>query len=211
MRPKEILIDPIPIDADGIAAVQTATAAGAITLAGALTTDGVFKADYPRKIGVISSGDDSGVTITVTGTDHDNKAITEDITGTTGGAATTDTTLYFDTVTEISLDGAAAANISAGTVDEFCTNTIPLETSNGDPATISLENITGTFDVSVEQTMSRIQYSDIEYHAVGATLTNATTSVVDDIDNHASGVRLVGNSYTSGAELTMVINQDRRF
>jgi hypothetical protein len=208
MRPKSILIDPVDADADGLAQVQTSTSGGSVTLNGALIIDSAFKADYPRRIGVLSSGDDSGVTITVTGT-YDTKAITEDITGTTGGASTSDTTLYFDTITDISLSGAAAANISAGTLDEFATNTIPIETSNSDPATVSLESFSGTISAKVQETYSRIQYDDIEY--VDSPLTSTSSAAASDMSNHASGVRFVANSYSSGAELRMVINQDRKF
>ena len=60
------------------------------------------------------SGDDnSDVTYTVTGTDHNGATITEDITGPAGGATVTSTKFY-NTVTQITGNGAATTDISAG-------------------------------------------------------------------------------------------------
>lgn len=206
MRQKEKLIDPVDADADGLAQAQSTTGAASVTLNGALIVAGGYDSDYPRRLSVTSAGDDSGITFNFTGTDPDNKTLTESLTGTTGGAATT--TAYFDTVSSVTTSGATAGNITVGTVDELVTNTIPLNTYNSEPATVSLEGVTGTIDVSVEQTFSRVQYSDIEYQDGPSALTNATTSAVDDLQRHASGVRGKVNSYTSGAQITMVVNQN---
>ena len=60
------------------------------------------------------SGDDnSGVTYTVVGTDHNGDSITEDLTGPAGGATVTSTKFY-NTVTQITGNGAATTDISAG-------------------------------------------------------------------------------------------------
>ena len=59
------------------------------------------------------SGDDnSGVTYTVVGTDHNGSSITEDLTGPAGGATVTSTKFY-NTVTSITGDGSST-DISAG-------------------------------------------------------------------------------------------------
>jgi len=59
------------------------------------------------------SGDDnSGVTYTVVGTDHNGDSITEDLTGPAGGATVTSTKFY-STVTSITGDGSST-DISAG-------------------------------------------------------------------------------------------------
>jgi len=60
------------------------------------------------------SGDDnSDVTYTVVGTDHDGNSITEDITGPAGGATVTSTKFY-NTVTSITGNGAATEDVAAG-------------------------------------------------------------------------------------------------
>lgn len=208
MRPKEIDIDPIDVDADGLAAAQAVAAAGNLTLNGALIVGGVFTGDFARQISITSDGADNGRTFTLTGTDADGKTQTEDVTG--PNTATVESAKYFKTITSIAVDDACAGNISSGTVDEFVTNTIPINSYNSDPATVVIEGITGTIDVSVDETFSRLQYTDtINWFAGPAALTTITADAVDDMSNHASGVRLKCNSYSSGAELKMIIRQNR--
>lgn len=206
MRPKIIHIDPDNVDVDGISVAAAVAAAGNLTLGGALTSGGVFTADYPRQISITSSGNDSARTFTVTGTDPNGVAQTEDITG--PSATAVESTKYFKTITSIAVDAACAGNISAGTVDEFVTNTIPLKRNSNAP-TVSLEGITGTINVSVEQTFSNVfDPTDINYVACHADLTNATADANENLDVNATGVRLKCNSYTNTAELKMVIIQD---
>ena len=60
------------------------------------------------------SGDDnSSVTYTVIGTDHNGDSITENITG-PGAGATVTSTLFYNTVTKITGNGAATTDITAG-------------------------------------------------------------------------------------------------
>lgn len=216
MRQKEILIDPIDIDADGIAAAQAVAGAGALTLNGALIVDSIFTSDndgssvLARQISITSDGADNGRTFTVTGTDPDGKAQTEDITG--PSTATVESDSYWATVTEISADAACAGNISSGTVDEFVTNTIPIENSETDGSTVSLENFTGAINVTIEEAFSRIQYTDnIAFYTGPTALQGVTAQATDQMSIHASALRLKCNSYTSGAQLSMVINQNRQF
>jgi hypothetical protein len=211
MRPKEINIAPVSVDPDGIAEAQTLVGAGSLALDGDLVVGGVFTGDYARRIGILSAGDDSGDTFTITGTNADGKSQTEDVAGSAGAPGTAESVKYFKTITDVSTSGASTGNVSVGTVDEFITNTIPIETSNQDPATISLENFSGTISASVTQTFSRVQYSPIIFFDGPDGLTDETAKAHAVIDNHATGVRLVVGSYTSGATLTMIINQNRQF
>ena len=207
MRPKQITIDPDAVDADGISVAATLSEAGNLTLGGALTVGGVYTADIARRIGILSAGNDSGDTFTITGTDPDGKAQVEEVTGASGGTA--ESTGYFATVTIVYIDGASASNVSVGTVDEFSTNTIPIETSNHNGATVSIEDVTGTFDVSVEQTFSNVQDGDIVFQGGPAALTNAVGKSNAVMTSHATGLRLIASSYTTGADLKFVINQNR--
>jgi hypothetical protein len=206
MRPKVITIDPDNVDADGLSVAAAVAAAGTLTLGGALTSGGTFTADYARQLGITSSGADDGRTFTITGTDANGIAQTEALTG--PSTATVESTKYFKTVSSIAVDAACAGNISVGTVDEFVTNTIPLKRNSNAP-TISLENVSGTIDVSVEQTYSNVfDPTKINYVACHADLTNVTSDAAENLDVNATGVRLVCNSYTNTAELIMVILQD---
>ena len=206
MKSKIIHIDPDNVDADGLSVASAVAAAGTLTLGGALTSDGTFTADYARQVGITSSGNDSGRTFIVTGKDANGVAQTEDITG--PNATTVESTSYFKTITSIAVDAACAGNISVGTVDEFVTNTIPLKRNSNAP-TVSLEEVTGTLDVSVQQTFSDVfDPANINYSACHADLTNASSDDDQVINVNATGVRLVCNSYTNTAELKMVISQD---
>ncbi|GAF77392.1 unnamed protein product [marine sediment metagenome] len=210
MRPKEIYIDPDVVDPNGLAEAQAVSGAGEITLDGVLIVNDVFTGDYARRIGILSAGDDSGDTFTITGTDADGKSQTEDLAGSSGAPGTAESIKYYKTVTSVSTDGAAAGNVSVGTVDEFVTNTIPIETSNSSAATVSLERFSGTISVIVEETFSKLQYTDsIEF--VDSPLGVTASAASSNMSLHASGVRLKCGSYTSGAELRMVINQNRAF
>lgn len=209
MRAKTKLIAPVDVDPDVIAEAQAVASAGFLSLDGALIVDGAFSGDYARKIAILSSGDDSTINFTITGTDPDGKAITETLAGSDGAPGTVETDAYFLTVTTIYLDDAATGNVSAGTADELSTNTIPLDRINHNAATVSVEDISGTVNYTVDETMSEIQSADIfEFYEVGQ-LTSRTSAGYIDINNHASGVRLRINSYDSGANLKIVINQDR--
>ena len=100
------------LDADGISTAATISGSGNLTINGALASGGSCTFDAGRIVTILSAGDDSGDTFTVTGTDVNGDAQTEDITGANAGTATG--TKYFKTVTQIATDGASAGNVSAG-------------------------------------------------------------------------------------------------
>jgi len=208
MKQKTKLIDPVNVDADGIAKSQTLTGADSLSLDGDLVSGGEFEADYPRRVSITSAGDDSGVTWTLTGYSTDGQAISEDLAGVASAAATSD--IYFNGVTIIASDGATAAAVTAGTVDEIATNTIPIEHQSSAAAMVSLEDISGTLDVTVQETISDVQNADaIEWYDVTA-LTNKTSATRSLISKGATGVRFKVNSYTNGADFKGVIVQNRR-
>ena len=100
------------LDADGISTAATLSGSGNLTINGALASGGSCTFDAGRIVTILSAGNDSGDTFTVTGTDVNGDAQTEDITGANAGTATG--TKYFKTVTQIAIDGASAGNVSAG-------------------------------------------------------------------------------------------------
>jgi hypothetical protein len=107
-----ITADTQALDADGISTAASLGAAGNLTLGGALTSGGSATFDSGRIITILSAGDDSGRTFTVTGTDVNGDAQTEEITGANAGTATG--SKHFKTVTQIAIDAASAGNVSAG-------------------------------------------------------------------------------------------------
>ncbi len=104
--------DTVALDADGISVAATLGAAGNLTLGGALTSGGSATFNAGRIVTLLSAGDDSSRTLTVTGTDVNGDAQTEEITGANAGTATG--SKYFKTVTQIAIDAASAGNVSAG-------------------------------------------------------------------------------------------------
>ena len=133
--------EPAALDADGICASQTRTGAGNLTLDGALcatingnsvyapsvsgtatTADGA----WARRISITSSGNDSGITFAVTGTDVDGKALSEAVTGPNATETQTANTLVgiFKSVTKITTSASTVGNITVGTAavaaDIYC-------------------------------------------------------------------------------------------
>lgn len=100
------------IDADGISVAAAVADDANLVLGGALTSGGAVTFDEPRNITILSAGDDSGISFTVTGTDEQGDAATESITGANAGTATG--SAFFTTISQIAAVGDPAGNVSAG-------------------------------------------------------------------------------------------------
>ena len=99
-------------DTDGISTAAAVGNNANLVLGGALTSGGAVTFDDPRNITILSAGDDSGISFTVTGTDETATAVTESITGANAGTATGST--FFTTISQIAAVGNPAGNVSAG-------------------------------------------------------------------------------------------------
>jgi len=228
MRPKRLDIDPAASDPDGLADGNS-SAGATLTLDGALTSGGTFtSADgLARRISIIDLGadDQSGATFTFTGTDADGRTQTEAITG-PGVSATVTSTKYFKTIEALPTIGSpvAGATVDVGTVDEFATQTIPIDTYSPTPATVQFD-ITGTIDLDVEVSLenpykrlwgeaaenaSPFTTADQEDLAwvVDANLAGETANVVDSLGSAGiRAIRITSNSFTDGAEVQVFITQ----
>jgi len=100
------------IDADGISVAAAVGNNANLVLGGALTSGGAVTFDEPRNITILSAGNDSSKSFTVTGTDEQDDAVTESITGANAGTATGST--FFTTISQIAAVGNPAGNVSAG-------------------------------------------------------------------------------------------------
>lgn len=97
-----------------IAASQSVSAAGPMTLNGSAVSGGVASlGSVQQPVVITSGGDDSGITFTITGTDYANAPISEVLDGADSGAATS--ALLYKTVTSIVASAAAADTVEAGT------------------------------------------------------------------------------------------------
>ena len=107
-----ITADTVALDADGISAAAAVGEDAALVIGGALPSGGSCTFNAGRVVTILSAGDDSGISFTVTGTDVNEDDQTESITGANAGTATG--SKYFLTISGISAVGDPAGNVSAG-------------------------------------------------------------------------------------------------
>ena len=105
-------IEAAALDADGISTAAAVGDGASLVIGGALASGGSVTFDQPRNVTILSAGDDSGISFTVTGTDETGSSATESITGANAGTATG--SAYFTTVTASAAVGDPAGNVSAG-------------------------------------------------------------------------------------------------
>tara|TARA_R110001599_G_scaffold8761_2_gene43474 strand:- start:411 stop:1037 length:627 start_codon:yes stop_codon:yes gene_type:complete len=104
--------DTVALDADGISVAAAVGNNAALVIGGALASGGAVALSHGRIVTILSAGDDSAKSFTVTGTDVNGDAQTESITGANAGTATG--SKYFLTISGISAVGNPAGNVSAG-------------------------------------------------------------------------------------------------
>lgn len=98
---------------NAIAATQALAAAGNLTINGTLTSSGVATLDSQRRISILSSGNDSGLTWTIYGANGAGAAIQENVPGGNGVAVVTQQD--FATVNRVAGSGATAGTVQVGT------------------------------------------------------------------------------------------------
>lgn len=103
----------VAASATNIALSQTPVAAGFLTLNGSTVSGGVAKLDTQRRVLVTSGGNDSALTITIIGGDDTGNPIKDSFAGGSGSAVASN--LDFLTIKSISVSGATASTIEAGT------------------------------------------------------------------------------------------------
>ena len=202
-------IDPGNLDPDGICENQTTAGAADLVLNGALCDLGTalqfdISDAYSAGIGGVllafdSAGDISGVIFTITGKDQDGVAITETVTNVTTTAVLT--TKYYSQVTNIAADSQVTSNVFVGTVTgELATKSIPINRFSQSAAAVAVSGLTGTCQFDIAQTFDdfRDGTTDMAWFNV---LSNQSADVAGTAALGATGVRLVFDSYSNGAEL----------
>ena len=96
--------------------------AGAIVIGGTLATGGVATLAAAHLPTLVSGGNDTGITFTITGTDADGRAQTESIVGANAGTKTC--TKYFKTISAVAHTGSVATTLSIGHAIDSVSNTI---------------------------------------------------------------------------------------
>jgi hypothetical protein len=112
MRPVTVQKQLAASSVNAISLAQALAGAGNLTLNGASVSGGVATLDTQRRISLLSSGNDSGLTWTISGTNGAGAAISQSIPG--GNAVAVATSLDFLTVTKIASSGAVAGTVQVG-------------------------------------------------------------------------------------------------
>ena len=208
----------IVVDHD-LADVSTTGYATGLTGTGPFTT---FTVSTPtdgiaHTISLTSAANLSAITMTIVGTDADGIALTESRAG--PNANTVSTTGYFKTLTSITASSTLGANtMDVGWSAGSCSRTICLNRYADANAGIGVF-VTGTVAYNVEQTFSPFNSANEVISGTGSPklwvrnitvfggATTATISATGGPQQSSNGVRLVTDSYSSGAELQMFVAQ----
>lgn len=215
-RRREFDYDLADADADGLADGNS-SADASVTLDGALTSGGTFtSADGMGRIIIITdlgADDQSGATYTITGTDANDQAISENLTG-PGASATVASTKFYKTVSSITIASPAAGSTvdigTRGTTLSARGKAYVLDHLSPEPAQVALD-VTGTCNVDVLITFDSLMDSttsiDNANWVADANLAGETTDQNATIPVGCTGVMLEVNTYSSGAEIQMMVTQ----
>lgn len=206
-QPKLIDIDVADANLTGFASNVTGAS---FTITTTATTDGLA---HQVSIRNDTANDHSAKTITLVGTDADGYAQTEAVTG-PGNGATVESTKYFKTLTSATPSATIGADtFDIGWVDEVASRTIMLDRTKGFGAMCQVD-VTGTLDYTIQVSIShRSTYAGQASFAWVATTNTvhvaSTADKIGDIEPQITAARLILNSYSSGAELQWLINEQR--
>lgn len=202
-RPKIVPIVPVALDADGICLSQTKASSGSLTLNGVLAGTTL---DFSRLIAVASSANIAARVFTITGTDANGRAITDTVTGVNNNSV--NSTKYFSTVTDVSVDASFSANnVTVGTTAALATKMFPLNHYDEVAAQVTVELASGTATWSVQETFSEpsgTSASEVWITPTAHSGKSATLSA--PLDLHARACRLI-TSAISTPTISLNINQ----
>lgn len=212
MRPQRFVFSASSTTA--VAAAQTLGAAGFLVLGGATIIpaqpNGVaayakFDGGVNRPLTFTSTGNISGVTLTVVGFDASGNAVTSSIAGPNND--TISTTELYNRVISIRASAAVGTAMSAGTGTTGVTNWAGID-YYPNPANVGLWlQLTATINVDVQLTPDPIEDSTITPHTFNhGYLTAVTADAASALTYPATGVRMLVNSSSgSGAAVFTVI------
>jgi len=152
MRPIISSVGPLAAaSATNIRTASSIAAAGPVTLNGTTVSGGlVATLDNPRRVLFTSSGNDSGISFTVTGFSGAGLPMTEIVQGSNGGTA--NTVQNFLKVTGIVASGASAGTVSIGTMAVNDTGWIRMDDWGNSYISIQC-NVVGTVNYTIQSTL----------------------------------------------------------
>jgi hypothetical protein len=201
VRPKFKTFTPADANLTGFASNVTGDT---WTLTNTATTDALA---HRVSIKNDSATDHSGKTALLTGTDADDRVLTETV-QLPAGSATVESVGYFKTLTSIVPSASIGADtMDIGWVDEFVSNTIPYNW-HGDVSGHDI-NVSGTINYTYQYSYSDIQRDTtfVWNDSNDTTVVNATTDKTTNITYPVMATRLKINSYSSGATIKLATVQ----
>jgi hypothetical protein len=173
---------------------------GAIfTLTATSATDG-----YAHKVTIHNDAatDHSGKTVTLVGTNSDGKALTESVTG-PAGTATVTSTGYFTTLTSATPSATIGADtFDIGFSDALSSITYPLNWRASAPCTLSVD-ISGTINFTVQQCFQNVSAGETAIWESISALTSKTADTQSEAYVGAMAIRVITNTYSAGATLSL--------
>lgn len=203
MRPIQVTYSPITADTDLLNAAVTSTGAAIIPTT-TTPTDGLS-----HKVTLTSAGgvDLSGVAFTVAGT-FQGETISDVIAAGPNGTTVT-TAKYFTTVTSVTPGATMATKeMTIGIGAESLTPAIPLDRHSLAASALTI-TVTGTINATVQDTIGdvfRNDPTDIPWTVITA-LTGKTAQTDGSVRTGATAVRILTNSVTNSATITLWISQ----
>jgi hypothetical protein len=203
MRPQEIDLDVADASLTGFASNVTGAT---FILTATAPTDGLAHQVSIRNDSIT----DSGKTVTLVGTDANDRPQTEVVTA-PGTSATVESTLYFKTLTSATPSATIGADtFDIGWVDEISSG-LKLLNWRSETAAMVAVDVTGTLQFTVQETFDHPlqtteQIQAAKFYDVTA-LAAKTADTRAQISIGATGMRVLVDSYSSGAELQANIVQ----
>lgn len=186
-----------------ICAAQTPAGAGNLLINGSLASGGVATMAAQQKIGFTSAGNIAAVVFTITGTDDQNRTISETVTGV--NANTVQTVLDYRTVTSIANSAALAAAVTVDTVGTGASSVVPLDQFiTAFNVTVAVE-VSGVVNYTVQQTIDNIFSGPGPFNWTSvAALQAQTTNQQANLTAPVRAVRIVNNSGQGTATFIVV-------
>lgn len=151
----------------------------------------------------------AGITILLVGTDPDGNTLSEAVTG-PGSSATVESAGYFKTLTSATPSATINADtMDIGWVDELSSQTIVMNYLVEDTFAINAD-VTGTINFTIQETFDDILYGSLTRPSQQAQWITVAASQTADGTWQATGgataVRMIVNTYSSGAEIQLNVN-----
>ena len=179
------------VDTDSISTSQSGTASSALTLNGSSISSGSFTDNAGKRLSITSaSGDESGYTFTIVGTDLSDNAQTEVITGPTSNS-TVIGSKTFKTVTSVTPSSNSTGSITVGTTGAGITTAGVTGSATLDSVAMSADITNKIFTISSGNAAGlKVKYSGLGSNATiyyGQSMIEKLTSFLSDTLSSSNG------------------------